>query len=98
MVSFLNSTRPDPPSFLRQEAYRDHISLLGPTEDPDGWQAVEPVNICGRVFGDRAIAVRCSVRAFVRVSYLSSETHLTFLSQLSLATPVSDQLPIHLPF
>ncbi|KAJ7351268.1 hypothetical protein DFH08DRAFT_957597 [Mycena albidolilacea] len=52
---------PSPPSQLRQLAYRTNVPIPGPHSDPDGWQALESVQVEGRVFGDRAVNAKCTV-------------------------------------
>ena len=53
------------PSVARQLAYAEHQPLLGPDDDPNGWQTLEPVTVRGTVFGNREVAVDfkvCSLR------------------------------------
>ncbi|KAJ7801175.1 hypothetical protein B0H14DRAFT_2615595 [Mycena olivaceomarginata] len=50
-----------PPSQLRQHAYCTNIPIHGPHSDPDGWQAVEPVQVKGKLSGDRAVNAKCTV-------------------------------------
>jgi hypothetical protein len=51
---------PSPPQ-LRQLAYRTNIPIPGPHSDPDGWQALKPVQVRGKLFGDRAVNAKCTV-------------------------------------
>ncbi|KAJ7733714.1 hypothetical protein B0H14DRAFT_2408917 [Mycena olivaceomarginata] len=49
-----------PPSQLRQLAYCINVPIPGPHSDPDGWQALEPVQVTGKLFGDRAVNAKCT--------------------------------------
>lgn len=82
---------PDPPSPARQLAYEQHSPLLGPNEDPQGWHSSPVVSIPGTLFGVRAVEVKVTVSPNLpRFVGGISHMHPSF-SQLSLATPVSQQ-------
>ncbi|KAJ7351232.1 hypothetical protein DFH08DRAFT_805966 [Mycena albidolilacea] len=51
---------PSPPQ-LRQLAYRTNVPIPGPHSDLDGWQALEPVQVRGKLFGDCAVNAKCTV-------------------------------------
>jgi hypothetical protein len=55
-------SRPDPPSMIRQLAYKEGSVLLGPGGDPAGWKVLDPVTIKGTLFDTKAIEVKCTVR------------------------------------
>lgn len=61
MISFYSATRPDPPSLLRQQSYKENQPILGPEIDSAGWQRCDPVKCRGRVFDDRMVEVECTV-------------------------------------
>lgn len=48
---YLVSTVAEPPSALRQTAYREVSAVLGPEVDPEGWKILEPVKTTGSLFG-----------------------------------------------
>ncbi|KAJ7815858.1 hypothetical protein B0H14DRAFT_3744977 [Mycena olivaceomarginata] len=52
---------PSPSSQLRQHAYRTNVPIHGPHSDPNGWQALEPVQVKGKLSGDRAVNAKCTV-------------------------------------
>jgi len=52
----------DPPSPLRQLAYREGTPVLGPDIDPTGWKVHPPVSIEGTLFNTRPFRVQCTVR------------------------------------
>ncbi|KAJ7220633.1 hypothetical protein GGX14DRAFT_675447 [Mycena pura] len=53
--------RPGRPSVARQLAYQNNTAIPDPYSDPDGWQALEPVQIRGTIFGNRAVDAKCTV-------------------------------------
>ncbi|CAK5262235.1 unnamed protein product [Mycena citricolor] len=59
--NYFTTDRPARPSPRRELAYRNGTTAPGPFEDPDGWRALDPVEFRGTLFGERAIAVKCSV-------------------------------------
>lgn len=52
-----------PPLFppLRLISYREGTPLLGPDIDPEGWHALEPVQIEGMLFKVRPVNITCTV-------------------------------------
>jgi hypothetical protein len=60
-LAYVPSTRPAPPSLLRQLAYREHTLLPGPESDPDGWKTLHPVVIRGSIFNARHVSATCKV-------------------------------------
>lgn len=60
-VIYATKIMPDKPSILRQLAYRDGVSLLGPDADPEGWFTLPPATIHGRISNSRSHEVMCSV-------------------------------------
>jgi len=47
--------RAPPPSGLRQLAYIDGTSLIGPSGDPDGWKVLQPVKLSGTIPGPKTV-------------------------------------------
>ncbi|KAI0359735.1 hypothetical protein OH77DRAFT_1471440 [Trametes cingulata] len=53
--------RADPPSPLRQLAYREGSPLIGPEGDPDGWKVLPSVTVAGTIFGARQVELQCTI-------------------------------------
>ncbi|KAJ7230416.1 hypothetical protein GGX14DRAFT_583168 [Mycena pura] len=58
---YFTMQQPGRPSVARQLAYQNNTAIPGPYSDPDGWHALEPVQIRGTVFGNRAVDAKCMV-------------------------------------
>lgn len=73
---YFSMQQPTPSSPLRQLAYRDNTDIPGPYLDPDGWHALEPVQIRGTVFGERSVDAKCTVscKSHLYISYFSFRT------------------------
>jgi hypothetical protein len=67
---YIPSIRPDPPSLLRQLAYREHMDCLpGPSYDPHGWHDSSTAVVRGMVFKTRPAAVHCVLALANPLSY-----------------------------
>lgn len=64
---YIPTTRPDPPSLLRQLAYQENTPLLGPEVDPEGWKSV-PFHIRGTIFNTRRVEADCTVGHLINIS------------------------------
>ena len=53
--------RPPPLPPLRQLAYQDGVSLVGPTVDLESWYRCGPVKVEGKLFNNHSSDVACSV-------------------------------------
>ncbi|EGN98814.1 hypothetical protein SERLA73DRAFT_54832 [Serpula lacrymans var. lacrymans S7.3] len=62
-------TRADPPSSLRQLAYREGSPLIGPKGDPEGWKVLPPVSIKGTFFGSKDAVVDCTLAIATPLTY-----------------------------
>ncbi|KAI0052246.1 hypothetical protein FA95DRAFT_1569344 [Auriscalpium vulgare] len=51
----------EPPSAPREVAYREGTLPPGPELDPDGWKALPPIDIRGRLFSTKPVNVRCTL-------------------------------------
>jgi hypothetical protein len=51
----------EPPSELRRRAYTEGHDLLGPEDDPKGWQKLDPVTIKGSLFDAKEVEVTYEV-------------------------------------
>ncbi|KIM40544.1 hypothetical protein M413DRAFT_445987 [Hebeloma cylindrosporum] len=58
---YVPSTRPDPPSLLRQIAYQQFLPVPGPTSDPEGWKTLRPVAIRGVIFNTHRVEAKCTL-------------------------------------
>ncbi|PCH42080.1 hypothetical protein WOLCODRAFT_54320, partial [Wolfiporia cocos MD-104 SS10] len=66
---YLPTWRAEPPSLLRQVAYREGTPLIGPDHDSEGWEMPAPVVIIGSLFSTRQIELRCSLAVARPLSY-----------------------------
>ncbi|KAJ7707366.1 hypothetical protein B0H17DRAFT_1032510 [Mycena rosella] len=62
-------TQPEPPSPLRQLAYREGTELLGPKIDPDGWKVLQPLKVKGKLFDAKEVVVECTLAIAIPLSY-----------------------------
>ncbi|KAJ7067134.1 hypothetical protein C8F01DRAFT_980387 [Mycena amicta] len=67
--AYIPGIRPDPPSLLRQLAYREHAELPGPEVDPVGWSASSTTVVRGSVFKTRQAAIHCMLSLANPLSY-----------------------------
>ncbi|KAF9048579.1 hypothetical protein BJ165DRAFT_1032607 [Panaeolus papilionaceus] len=68
-INYIPVIIPPPIPHLRQMAYHDGDPILGPSIDPDGWTAVEPVRIKGKLFQKRLVEVTCKLYIANPLSY-----------------------------
>ncbi|KAJ7364223.1 hypothetical protein DFH08DRAFT_682227 [Mycena albidolilacea] len=66
---YIPATRPDPPSLLRQLAYREGSILPGPEVDPAGWKTSSTAVVRGTIFKSRQAAVHCMLSLANPLSY-----------------------------
>ncbi|KAI0783856.1 hypothetical protein BC629DRAFT_1593993 [Irpex lacteus] len=62
-------SRADPPSPLRQAAYVEGTSIVGPNGDPNGWKSLPQVRISGTLFKSRTVNVDCTISLAKPLSY-----------------------------
>jgi len=58
---YVPSTRPNPPSIPRQQAYLGNFPLPGPETDPEGWKTLKPVVVRGLMFKTRRAEAKCTL-------------------------------------
>ncbi|KAF9048581.1 hypothetical protein BJ165DRAFT_1526021 [Panaeolus papilionaceus] len=58
---YVPSTKPDPPSLLRQLAYQQFLPLPGPSSDPEGWKTLRPVSVRGILFKKHRVETKCTL-------------------------------------
>lgn len=87
---YIPLSRPPPLSTLRRLSYQENAPLLGPTVDIEGWHRVDPVDVNGTLFNDRAVNVKCTVCIHVLFITLNSRSaDGSSYWKLYLAKPVS---------
>ncbi|KAF5342241.1 hypothetical protein D9611_001660 [Ephemerocybe angulata] len=94
---YLVSTVAEPPSALRQTAYREVSAVLGPEVDPEGWKILEPVKTTGSLFGQSGsveieVTLTYALGSPVPLRLTLKSTNTTALDLL--ATPKSIRLEI----
>ncbi|KAF8896106.1 hypothetical protein BD779DRAFT_1433414 [Infundibulicybe gibba] len=77
---YVPSTRPDPPSLLRQLAYEQCCPLPGPEIDPMGWKTLRPVTARGTMFKSRTVEARCTLSLAKPLCYTRGSVIPCFLS------------------
>ncbi|KAJ6531969.1 hypothetical protein B0H19DRAFT_463033 [Mycena capillaripes] len=70
-MAYLPLTTPEPPSKLRQLAYREGGQLLGPEGDPGGWKVLPPVKFKGRLFEAKEVEVECTLAIATPLSFVT---------------------------
>ncbi|KAJ7314491.1 hypothetical protein DFH08DRAFT_1041736 [Mycena albidolilacea] len=98
---YVPCTRPDPPSALRQRAYRLNRPLLGPTDDRQGWETSAPALARGHAFRTRDAVVRCTLSlprplCYTRGSVIPCWLTLTSGDVEALELYAPDALSVHL--
>ncbi|KAJ7476130.1 hypothetical protein FB451DRAFT_1245905 [Mycena latifolia] len=69
MFVYVPALRPDPPSRLRQLAYRQNGPIPGPDVDPEGWHTLPRASITGTVFNTRRVKIKCHLSLAKPLSY-----------------------------
>ncbi|KAJ7261800.1 hypothetical protein B0H12DRAFT_1105794 [Mycena haematopus] len=59
--NYLPLTQPEPPSPLRQLAYKEGTELIGPEGDPAGWKVLQPVKFKGKLFDTKEVELECTI-------------------------------------
>jgi hypothetical protein len=59
--AYVPLTQPEPPSALRQLAYKEGSDLIGPEGDPAGWKVLQPVKFKGKLFATVDVEMECTV-------------------------------------
>ncbi|GLB40290.1 hypothetical protein LshimejAT787_0801610 [Lyophyllum shimeji] len=77
---YVPSTRPEPPSMLRQLAYQQCTPLPGPHCDPDGWKTLRPVTARGLMYRSRPVEVQCHLSLAKPLCYTRGTVLPCFLS------------------
>ncbi|RPD59528.1 hypothetical protein L227DRAFT_575968 [Lentinus tigrinus ALCF2SS1-6] len=76
--AYVPLTRAQPPSALRQLAYREGSPLVGPEGDPEGWKVLPSVKVAGTVFDARKVELECTLAVATPLTFpLGSPIPLT---------------------
>jgi hypothetical protein len=89
---YVPSTRPDPPSLLRQIAYQQFLPLPGPLSDPEGWKTLRPVAVRGTMFGTHRAEAKCTLSLAKPLCYARGTVLPCFLTLESREPLVLDML------
>ncbi|KAF7312501.1 hypothetical protein MIND_00263800 [Mycena indigotica] len=68
--AYMPLVQPDPPSKLRQMAYKDGTELLGPEIDIDGWKVLQPVKVKGKLFDAKEVEIECTLALAKPLAYV----------------------------
>ncbi|KAJ7031298.1 hypothetical protein C8F04DRAFT_1110697 [Mycena alexandri] len=60
-MNYLPLRQAEPPSALRQLAYKEGTDLIGPDGDPAGWKVLPPVKFKGRLFDAVDVELECTL-------------------------------------
>ncbi|KAK7016285.1 hypothetical protein R3P38DRAFT_2993497 [Favolaschia claudopus] len=100
--AYVPLTQPGPPSPLRQLAYKEGGSLIGPEGDPTGWKVLPPVKFKGKLFDAKEVELECTLAiatplAFVIGSPMPLEITLKGTDEQALDTLAAPQaIKLHL--
>lgn len=75
-VYYVPVTMPGDSSIQRQLSYRDNAPLIGPLNDPDGWETLDPVIVEGTLFRRRTVQMQYQVRRYVAYHHRISCSYL----------------------
>ncbi|KAJ7170926.1 hypothetical protein C8R43DRAFT_71609 [Mycena crocata] len=103
MFVYVPAIRPEPPSRIRQLAYRQNGPIPGPDADPEGWFTIRTATINGTVFNARNVKIQCILSLAKPLSYTRGSVipcSLTYLCEDSqalnlLCTPATTNVCLH---
>ncbi|KAI0077074.1 hypothetical protein K474DRAFT_1753683 [Panus rudis PR-1116 ss-1] len=84
--------RAEPPSPLRQVAYQEGSSIIGPEGDPDGWKVLPAVSVKGTIFNSREIEATCSLAIAKPLSFAAGSPVPLFVTIESTDSQALDLL------
>ncbi|KAF8150704.1 hypothetical protein B0H34DRAFT_149037 [Crassisporium funariophilum] len=91
---YVPSSRPDPPSMLRQLAYQQFLPLPGPSSDPEGWKTVRPVAVRGTMFKTHRVDAKCTLSISKPLCYARGTVLPCFLTLEGRESQVLDMLSV----
>jgi len=86
---YVPSSRPEPPSLLRQFAYQQSAPLPGPSSDPDGWKNLRPVTARASIHGS-SVEVQCLLSLAKPLTYTRGSILPCFLTLQSAENKALD--------
>ncbi|CAA7267040.1 unnamed protein product [Cyclocybe aegerita] len=89
---YVPSTRPEPPSLLRQLAYQQFLPLPGPFTDPEGWKTLRPVLVRGMMFRTQRVEAKCTLSLAKPLCYARGTVLPCFLTLESSSPQALDLL------
>ncbi|KAF8802489.1 hypothetical protein BYT27DRAFT_7112534 [Phlegmacium glaucopus] len=89
---YVPSTRPDPPSLLKQLAYQQFLPLPGPLTDPEGWKTLRPVAVRGVAFKSHPAEARCTLSLSKPLCYARGTVLPCFIALTGSESQVLDLL------
>ncbi|KDR78972.1 hypothetical protein GALMADRAFT_63777 [Galerina marginata CBS 339.88] len=89
---YVPSSRPDPPSLLRQLAYQQFMPLPGPLSDPEGWKTLRPVAVRGTMFNTNRAEAKCTLSLAKPLCYARGTVLPCFLALEGREPRVLDML------
>ncbi|KAH9481700.1 hypothetical protein JR316_0006227 [Psilocybe cubensis] len=89
---YVPSSRPEPPSILRQYAYQQFLPLPGPLSDPEGWKNLRPVSVRGTLFGSLRVDAKCTLSLAKPLCYARGTVIPCFLTLENAEPRVLDML------
>ena len=94
-IVYTPSITPPAASVARQRAYSEHAPLLGPAQDPDGWQTLPKVTISGELLGQQKVEVECTLSLAKPVILIVSTSPINdyIMIFLSFVIPVAPSFP-----
>ncbi|KAJ7094264.1 hypothetical protein C8R44DRAFT_814125 [Mycena epipterygia] len=67
--AYLPLIQPEPPSLMRQLAYKEGSELIGPEGDPTGWKILQPLKFKGKLFDAKEVDVECTLAIATPLSF-----------------------------
>ncbi|KAF8905074.1 hypothetical protein CPB84DRAFT_1894808 [Gymnopilus junonius] len=89
---YVPSTRPEPPSLLRQIAYQQFLPLPGPFSDPEGWKTLRPVSVRGVMFNAQRAESKCTLSLAKPLIYARGTVLPCFLTLEACESRILDLL------
>ncbi|KAF7327973.1 hypothetical protein MKEN_00377500 [Mycena kentingensis (nom. inval.)] len=87
VIEYFPVSKPSPPSGLRQLAYAQNTTLLGPDSDPEGWKILPTVTMRGR-FDSQTVGVSCMLSLATPLCYTRG-TSIPCALQIECSNPAA---------
>ncbi|KAL1683289.1 hypothetical protein EV122DRAFT_201692 [Schizophyllum commune] len=73
-IVYVPTTRPSPPSLVRELAEEQGLLVPGPADDPSGWISFAPAIVKGKVFKSRKVQIQCTLSLAKPLAYARGST------------------------